>query len=189
MTSGTAPPSPRPPSPRPPLGHRSPGGRRGAGAVPFERVVADHGTVVLRVCRAMVGPHDAEDVWADTFLAALAAYPRLRPDSNLRAWLITIAHHKAVDRLRAAARAPLTVDPLPEAAADGAEPADPDPELWAAVVALPPKQRGAVAYHYVADLPYAEVGELLGTTAAAARRSAADGIASLRVALASRSHP
>ena len=53
------------------------GSSEGAGssepAVPFERVVADHGAVVLRVCRAVVGPHDAEDVGAETFLAALAA--------------------------------------------------------------------------------------------------------------------
>jgi DNA-directed RNA polymerase specialized sigma24 family protein len=48
------------------------------------------------------------------------------------------------------------------------------------VRALPAKQRGAVAYHYLADLPYLEVGKLLGTSEAAARRSAADGIAALR---------
>ena len=52
--------------------------------------------------------------------------------------------------------------------------------LLDAVRALPAKQRGAVAYHYLADLPYLEVGKLLGTSEAAARRSAADGIAALR---------
>jgi RNA polymerase sigma factor (sigma-70 family) len=56
-------------------------------------------------------------------------------------------------------------------------------ELWRAVAALPAKQRQAVAYHYVADLPYRQIGELLGTSEAAARRSAADGIAALRTAL------
>ena len=35
-------------------------------------------------------------------------------------------------------------------------------------------------YRYLADLSYAEVGELLESSATAARRSAADGIASLR---------
>jgi DNA-directed RNA polymerase specialized sigma24 family protein len=40
-----------------------------------------------------------------------------------------------------------------------------------------------VAYHYVADLPYGEVARLLDTSEAAARRSAADGIASLRKTL------
>jgi DNA-directed RNA polymerase specialized sigma24 family protein len=41
-----------------------------------------------------------------------------------------------------------------------------------------------VAYHYLADLPYAEVGALLGSSEAAARRSAADGIATLRTTYA-----
>ena len=44
---------------------------------------------------------------------------------------------------------------------------------------LPPKQRGAVVYRYLAGLSYGEVGKLLGSNATAARRSAADGIASL----------
>lgn len=44
---------------------------------PFERVVGRHGPTVLRVCRAVLGPTDAEDAWAETFLAALQAYPVL----------------------------------------------------------------------------------------------------------------
>lgn len=149
----------------------------------FEHVVADHGLVVLRVCRAVVGPGDAEDAWSETFLAALIAYPRLRADSNIRGWLVTIAHHKAIDRLRANHRAPMPVGRLPETVALGDGPADPRPELWQAIAALPPKQRGAVVYHYLADLPYVEIAELLDTSEAAARRSAADGIAKLRTAL------
>lgn len=150
---------------------------------PFEQVVAEHGPVVLRVCRAVVGPDDAEDAWSETFLSALAAYPRLRPDSNLRGWLVTIAHRKAIDRARARARAPRAVGRLPEQGAGG-EPVLPDAELWGTLAALPEKQRGAVVYHYVADLPYAAVAELLDTSEAAARRAAADGVAALRVRLA-----
>ena len=37
-----------------------------------------------------------------------------------------------------------------------------------------------MAYHYVAGLPYAEIARLLGGSADAARRAAADGIKSLR---------
>jgi DNA-directed RNA polymerase specialized sigma24 family protein len=60
------------------------------------------------------------------------------------------------------------------------EPVDPSSELWTALKALPLKQRQTVAYHYVAELPYAEIAKVLGGTADAARRSAADGIAALR---------
>jgi RNA polymerase sigma factor (sigma-70 family) len=146
---------------------------------PFEQVVSEHGRAVLRVCRALLPTQDAEDAAAETFVAALAAYPRLRPGSDLRAWLVTIAHRKAIDILRAAARGPVPVADPPERPA-GAEPSVPDQELWSAVRTLPDKQRQAVAYHFVADLPYREVGALIGTSEEAARRSAADGIKALR---------
>ena len=53
-------------------------------------------------------------------------------------------------------------------------------DLADAVSQLPDRQRQAIAYHYLADLPYAEVAGILGGTAEAARRAAADGIAKLR---------
>jgi RNA polymerase sigma factor (sigma-70 family) len=146
---------------------------------PFEEIVATYGPTVLRVCRAILGPADAEDAWSETFLAALRAYPDLRPDSNMEAWLVTIAHRKAIDQLRAQARRPLTVDTLPEQPTfSGVDSWDGD--LLAALQALPPKQRTAVAYHYLAGLPYAEVATIVGGSADAARRAAADGIATLR---------
>ena len=33
----------------------------------FEDVVAEHGPVVMRVCRALVGPDDGQDAWSETF--------------------------------------------------------------------------------------------------------------------------
>lgn len=147
---------------------------------PFEAIVDEHGAIVLRVVRALLGPVDAEDAWSETFLAALQAYPRLRPDSDVRGWLVTIAHRKAVDRLRADGRRPVPTASVPERATTDADVADRDPAVWAALAALPFKQRAAVAYHHLAGLPYAEVGALMGSSEAAARRSASDGLARLR---------
>ena len=146
---------------------------------PFDRVVTEHGRTVLRVCRALLPLADAEDAAADTLLAALQAYPRLRPDSDVRAWLVTIAHRKALDVLPRRARHAVPVAQVPEHAG-GAEPGVPDEQLWDAVRRLPAMQLHAVAYHYVADLPYAQIAALMGTSEAAARRSAADGIKALR---------
>lgn len=136
--------------------------------------------MVLRICRLVAGSTDAEDVWSETFLAALVAYPRLRPGSNVRGWLVTIAHHKAIDRHRARARGPLPFEQVPEHPIVDVAPLEEDAELWATLAALPPKQRSSVAYHYVAGLRYKDVGELIGSSEAAARRAAADGIASMR---------
>jgi RNA polymerase sigma factor (sigma-70 family) len=142
-------------------------------------VVTAHGPTVLRVCRALLGHHDAEDAAADALVAALEAYPRLRPDSDVRAWFVTIAHRKAVDVLRRQGRHAVPLARLPERP-DGGEPVIGDEQLWQRVRALPPRQRDAVTCRYVGDLAYAQIAELLGVSEAAARRSAADGIASLR---------
>ncbi|MGA9360317.1 MAG: RNA polymerase sigma factor [Mycobacterium sp.] len=149
---------------------------------PFEAVVAQHGATVLRVVRAVVGYADADDAWSDTFLAALKAYPQLPADANVEAWLVTIAHRKAIDITRAASRRAVPVAATPDSPApDRADGLDLDDlDLDAAVVALPPKQRQAVAYHYLAGLPYAEIAEILDSSVDAARRAAADGIATLR---------
>jgi len=149
---------------------------------PFEKVVEQHGGTVLRVCRVVLGVHDAEDAWSETFLSAMRAYPDLPDDANAEAWLVTIAHRKAIDVLRARNRQPTPVNDVPEPPTTLGVPGDSDKDgdLWQAVAALPDKQRQAVAYHYVAGLAYAEIAGILGGTTDAARRAAADGIKNLR---------
>jgi len=146
---------------------------------PFEKVVAQHGATVLRVVRAVLGHADADDAWSETFLAAMKAYPGLPADANLEAWLVTIAHRKAIDIHRAASRRAIPIPDTPDT--PSREHFDEcHLDLTEEVAALPAKQRQAVAYHYLAGLPYAEIATLLDTSAAAARRAAADGIAALR---------
>jgi RNA polymerase sigma factor (sigma-70 family) len=161
---------------------------------PFEQIVTEYGPMVLRVCRAILGPVDADDAWSETFLAALTAYPRLDETANVEAWLVTIAHRKAIDATRARARRPVVAGELPEVPAAGGggfgpvgfgpgssgQPGDWDGDLWEALRELPGKQRLVVAYHYLAGLPYAEIAAIVGGTADAARRAAADGIRNLR---------
>jgi RNA polymerase sigma factor (sigma-70 family) len=147
---------------------------------PFEIVVAQHGATVLRVCRAVLARFDADDAWSETFLAALRAYPELPADANVEAWLVTIAHRKTIDAARAQARRAIPIENPPEPSAPADHAAVDHDELWAALRALPDKQRRAVAYHHLAGMPYTEVAALLGGSPDAARRAAADGIAALR---------
>jgi RNA polymerase sigma factor (sigma-70 family) len=147
---------------------------------PFERIVEEHGATVLRVCRVILGVHDAEDAWSETFLAAMRAYPQLPDDANAEAWLVTIAHRKAIDVVRARKRQPAPVGEIPEVPTALGVPGEEDGDLWQAVAALPEKQRQAVAYHYVAGLAYAEIAGILGGSSDAARRAAADGVKNLR---------
>ncbi len=146
---------------------------------PFSDLVSRHGPTVYRVCRALIGPIDAEDAWSETFLSALKAYPELPPDANIEAWLVRIAQRKAIDLRRARARRPVPTATIPDGSVDGRA-AEGNDELWTAIAALPSRQRQAVAFHHLAGQPYAEVAELIGGTADAARRAASDGIAKLR---------
>jgi RNA polymerase sigma factor (sigma-70 family) len=145
---------------------------------PFEAVVTDHGPAVLRVCRAVVGPIDADDAWSESFLSAMKAYPDLPASANVEAWLVTIAHRKAVDIARARTRRAIPTDEVPER--PSAPIAERNDELADALARLPDKQKQSVAYHYLAGLPYSDVAAILGGSTEAARRAAADGIATLR---------
>ena len=147
---------------------------------PFEDVVAEYGPMVLRVCRAVLGPVDADDAWSETFLSAHARLSRPRPGRQRRG-LAGDDRAPPRDRRRTQDRAsPTPAEHLPEELPQARNPTADDPDLWAALESLPEKQRKAVAYHYLAGLPYAEVAELLGNSPDAARRAAADGIKTLR---------
>lgn len=147
---------------------------------PFEEIVSAYGPVVLRVVRAVLGPDDAEDAWSETFLSAMRAYPELPAEARVEAWLVTIAHRKALDVARGNARRALPVEHLPDRPGECGRPQDADPDLWNALRALPLRQRQAVAYHYLAGLPYKDIAALTGGSTQAARRAAADGIGNLR---------
>lgn len=149
---------------------------------PFEKLVLLYGATVLRVCRAVVGPAEAEDAWQETFMAALRAYPELPADANIEAWLVTIAHRKSLDTVRAVRRRAVPVSEVPERPSDRGLPeadGEVDP-IWLRVARLPDKQRQVLAYRYLADLPFNDIAAIVGGSPAAARRAASDGIKSLR---------
>ena len=144
--------------------------------VPFQRFLDEHREPVLAFLRAMVGHHDAEDCFQETFIAALRAYERM-DGRHPRAWVMTIARRKAIDHHRARARRPEPRGELPEIPVTDERP---DREVWSAVAELADGQRAAVALRYAADLPYREIGAALDCSEDAARRRVADGLAALR---------
>jgi RNA polymerase sigma factor (sigma-70 family) len=161
-----------------------------------------HGRDVHRFLIATVGRDDADDCYQETWLAALRAYPGLRTTSNLRGWILTIAHHKAIDHVRARGRRAVPVDGAPgmESAAParqrasssdvtrpGFTPRTPvapaaavDGDLWQLVRTLPDKQRMAIALRFLADADYAEISTVMETSEEAARRNVHEGLKRLR---------
>lgn len=182
-----------------------------AGLPPFQRLLDAYREDVWRLLVASVGRADAEDCFQETFVSALRAYPKLRASRqrhNLRAWVLTIAHRKALDLHRARARRPMPVAEIAEIAGcdDGpstgtghAEPgragarrastgpssgsllAGPrDERLWQAVHALPERQRSAVVLRFVGDLAHRDIAAAIGCSEEAARRSLHEGLTRLR---------
>jgi RNA polymerase sigma factor (sigma-70 family) len=149
---------------------------------PFQALLDAEGPGVHRFLIASVGPTDAEDCYQETWLAALRAYPRLGDASNLRAWILTVAHRKAIDHVRARARRATPLAELPETPVPALEP-DGVPEIWTHVRALPPKQRTAIALRTVADLAYADIARIMGTSEEAARRNVHEALKRLRTEL------
>jgi len=172
------------------------------GPPPFQRFLDIHREDVWRFLVASVGREDADDCFQETFISALRAYPRLRANSNLRAWVLTIAHRKALDVHRRHARGVLPVAEI-AAVVDGAggrtesgirrrrpsnrsagETKERDETLWDAVHELPPRQRSAILLRYVADLPHRDIATTIGCSEEAARRSLHDGLSKLRKVIA-----
>jgi len=117
----------------------------------------------------------AEDLTADTFLAAVGQVRRERVDQVTTAWLIGIARHKLVDHWRRVARRPVTTA-LPDDSGDLPRPTTAD-DVWDAVLerhhvedvmnGLGPHHRSALVLRYYDGLPVPAVAEHLGRTVAA----------------------
>jgi RNA polymerase sigma-70 factor, ECF subfamily len=128
----------------------------------------------LRLTRV---PADAQD----TYLKAFRAADRFQPGTNLRAWLFTILHNTARNRVRDRARDAVTIDS--EAVEQAAETPhfgtagrvdSPEalllrntlaPELQAAIADLPDAFREAVWLRDVEEFSYAEIAEMLNVPA------------------------
>ena len=147
---------------------------------PFQKLLDAHGADVHRFLVALVGYVDADDCYQETWLSALRSYPQLRDATNLRGWVLTIAHRKAIDHVRRRRGVVLVADPPAGAGAAAADQASND-DLWDRVRELPTKQRTAIALRYVADAGYAEISTVMGTSEDAARRNVHEGLKRLRL--------
>jgi RNA polymerase sigma-70 factor (ECF subfamily) len=112
----------------------------------------------------------AEEVVQDVFVSLWQRPASFDPDrGSVRTWLATLAHRRAVDRVRSSERArrrdqASAAEARDVAAVDVAaegEAADVAARLWAAVDALPEDQRAAVRLAYAEGRTYREVARIL----------------------------
>ncbi len=132
---------------------------------------------VLRYLRVVVGSA-AEDVASETWMRVARDFARFGgEEADFRAWLFTIARHRALDWRRREARRPADLRP-PELFADDPAPDDPEravlermsTEMALELIgALPPDQAEVVTLRTVAGLDVAAVARLVGKRPGAVR--------------------
>lgn len=114
----------------------------------------------------------AEEVVQDAFVSAWRRAATYQSDrGEPRTWLLSIVHHRAIDRVRGVGARARTQELDLTAAADASDASDVWSEAWAgleraeiaaALAKLPAEQRGAIELAFFAGLSHGEVAERLG---------------------------
>lgn len=117
---------------------------------------------------------EAEELTAQTFLAALEQLPRYKHQGHFAAWLFAIARNKVADSFRA--RPTEALEAAQQIAGDNDILQDVAQRerigaLRTQIAALPEDQAELLQLRFVADLSFAEIGELLGRTEGAVKKS------------------
>jgi RNA polymerase sigma-70 factor (ECF subfamily) len=123
-------------------------------------------------------PAAAEDLAADTWVSLIRRLGSFRGDEQqFRAWVFTVARHRAIDWRRQAARQPAAPFPL-EPLVDRPSPDDPVAAVLEAqstraalalLAELPADQAEVVALRVLGDLGVAEVAQIVGKRPGAVR--------------------
>jgi len=149
------------------------GARKGDLAA-FERLVEAYQRPVYNLTYRMLGnAQDAEDAAQETFLRAFSRLNTYDPARKFSSWLLTIASHHCVDRLRRQRNTPLPLEEVPEwnhppAGGTGPEDAavekEAQEETQRLLQKLQPKDRAVVILRYWHGMSYREIGETTGHT-------------------------
>jgi RNA polymerase sigma-70 factor (ECF subfamily) len=157
----------------------------------FAQLVEAYEQPVFNLCYRMLwdGP-EAEDAAQETFLKAFRGLHRHDPDRPFRPWLLSIASHHCIDRLRRrrlrlTSLEDLQGEEIPAAPSPGPEATALEREhslrVQQLLAGLAPKERAAVVLRYWYDLSYVEIGQALSLSESAvksrlhrARRQLAD---------------
>ncbi len=137
------------------------------------RLYDSHRDDVARLCaRLLTDPHEAEDARSEIFLKLGQALARFDSERPFRSWLLAVAAHHCIDRLRRRSLEGRLFDPgeleTAELAAAGASPLqlalgrEERERLSQALDGLAPRYRVPLVLRYFAEQSYREIGAALG---------------------------
>lgn len=150
----------------------------------FDAFVRARTGELLRFGYVLTGSADAAvDLVQDALERTLLAWPRVRRQDDPEGYVRRTMVNRNVSRWRRLRREWLMAEP-PEPLNAGAEPPPgPDPELMAALRALPPRQRAVVVLRYYEDLSEKQTAEVLGCAVGTVKSQTAKALAALRRSL------
>jgi RNA polymerase sigma factor (sigma-70 family) len=158
----------------------------------WDDVVREHSARVYRLAYRLTGnPHDAEDLTQETFIRVFRSLSEYTP-GTFEGWLHRITTNLFLDQVRRRKR--IRFDALPEDTErlPGRAPSPEqvyvdthlDPQIQAALDALPPDFRAAVVLCDIEGLTYEEIAATLGVKLGTVRSRIHRGRVQLREALA-----
>lgn len=134
---------------------------RGDESLAFDSFMSAEYPSVLAFARAVTGGwSEAEDVTQEGFLAAYQQWTEVGGYERPGAFVRRVVANKSVSRFRRRTREAAAIERLSPPSAIESDVAD--PQFWAAVAALPVRQRHVVALYYLEDRSVAEVADILG---------------------------
>ncbi len=158
--------------------------RPGSQVVDFEAYVAERRPALLRWARAVAGdPHTAEDLLQASLVRVLPRWESIREGPAADAYVRRTITRQYVSWQRQPWRRDEVVSAwLPEPATSPPDPTDPREarEVWGLVLALPARQRAAVALRFYEQLSVAETAEVLGCSTGTVKSNTSRGLAALR---------
>ena len=128
----------------------------------YERFVTEtYGRIVAAVRMIVRDQAGAEDITQEAFARLYINWSKLWPDGNPGGWTYRVATNLALSKRRSMTRELRAVARLQKWTSHTVENPDMYPELHAAVAALPPRQRAAVALHYTLGCSMEECAEAM----------------------------
>jgi len=145
----------------------------------FDRLVEAYQGPVFNLCYRMLGnPDEAADAAQETFVRIYAKLHTYQPDRKLASWILSIASHYCIDRLRRHHGEMLSLDDEPVAAVLSSHQIGPEEsvmqnetrdEVQRAVDRLEPSYRIPLILRYWHNLSYIEIAEVMGLTVQAVK--------------------
>lgn len=147
----------------------------------FAILVEAYQTPVYNLCYRMLGePEAAEDAAQETFLKVYQNLPRYDIERPFATWLLSIAAHHCIDRLRRRRFSTFSIDEDEDAPVEIPDQHAPDPETETArreqqrrlqrlLQELEPLDRAAVVLRYWQDASEVEIAQALGLTVPAVK--------------------